>query len=126
MLLFDVDKIKYEKKNQELFYLYIIYLKEVIHSPESKMVILSIFSYPFDVTTSPNFELAYIFIAWGGFISIFGIPTVDGSFIELNVHLAGQFKIVQTELNYMIANEIGNFSTLTKKIFKIKNNLYRR
>lgn len=67
------------------------------------------FSYPFDITISPNFEFAFVFIAWGGFLSVFGIPTVDGSFIELNIHLAGQFKIVQTELKHLLINEIGNF-----------------
>lgn len=66
-------------------------------------------SYPFDVTTSPNFEIAFVFVSWGAFISIYGIPTVDGSFIELNIHLAGQFKIVQTELDHLLYNETGTY-----------------
>lgn len=73
-------------------------------------LIALIFSYPFDVTTSPNFEMAFVFISLGAFLSIYGIPSVDGSFIELSIHLAGQFKIVQTELKHLLVDEIGNFA----------------
>lgn len=54
-----------------------------------------------------------MFISWGAVLTIFGMATGDGSFIELNIHLAGQFQIIQTELKNLVVHEIGTFDIQT-------------
>ena len=53
------------------------------------------------------YEIIFAISAWSGFITISGITSMDGLFVGLCLHVAGQFDIIRSRLDTLIEVEIG-------------------
>lgn len=66
-------------------------------------------SFPFDIYYTPMYEIIFAISAWSGFITICGITSMDGLFVGLCLHVAGQFDIIRSRLDTLIEVEIGKW-----------------
>ncbi|CAO1405802.1 unnamed protein product [Diamesa serratosioi] len=62
--------------------------------------------FPFDIYYTPMYEIIFAISAWSGFITISGITSMDGLFVGLCLHIAGQFDIIRSRLDTLIEVEI--------------------
>ena len=53
------------------------------------------------------YEIIFAFSAWSGFITISAVIGLDGLFVGLCLHVAGQFDIIRSRLDTLIEVEIG-------------------
>lgn len=60
---------------------------------------------PYNHKISPLYELTYIGLSYSAYVTIGGFCGIDGMFIGICLHLAGQFEIIQSEIDTLIDNE---------------------
>ena len=77
--------------------------------------------FPFDVTETPLYELAYFYLALNATLHGVYIPCCDALFVSLIIYLGGHFQILQSSLRHIKRDAVKNIQATDKERIRSNN-----